>query len=141
MSLEIFNLTQDQNVLVWLKEIAKKVSQNLKIKKDFSVILVGDKKIRQLNWQYRKKNKITDVLSFEGEADFLGEVVISLPEAKRQAKKYKLNLKIEMSRLLIHGILHLLGFDHEKNAKEAEKMYALQDKLLIGIFKKYVLSS
>ena len=137
MSLEIFNLTQDQNVLVWLK----KVSQNLKIKKDFSVILVGDKKIRQLNWQYRKKNKITDVLSFEGEADFLGEVVISLPEAKRQAKKYKLNLKIEMSRLLIHGILHLLGFDHEKNAKEAEKMYALQDKLLIGIFKKYVLSS
>lgn len=141
MAVQIVSLLSNGSSFLELKKTAIKVLQYLKNKKELSIVIVGDKKIKQLNWQYRKKNKITDVLSFEGEADFLGEIVICLSKAKRQAKKFNLPLKIEMSRLLIHGILHLLGYDHEKSLKEAKKMYALQDKLLTRLFKKYVLSS
>ncbi len=95
-------------------------------KKEVSLVLVGDAKIRSINKKYRHKNRVTDVLSFEK----LDEIFICLPQATRQAKLLKTPLKTELTRLLVHGIVHLKGYDHEKSAKEAERMFAVEEKIL-----------
>jgi probable rRNA maturation factor len=78
-----------------------------------TVILCSDYVIRKLNKQYRKKDRPTDVLSFPfGDPDLLGEIYISLQRAKIQARKYGLTYEEELKRLLIHGLLHLMGYDH-----------------------------
>jgi probable rRNA maturation factor len=104
---------------------------------ELSLSLVGDRAIRRLNRTWRKKDKATDVLSFPaGELPRgtpgprqLGDVVISLDTAKRQAKEYGRTLEAEALRYLAHGLLHLLGHDHER-PQEARKMAALEEKLL-----------
>lgn len=104
---------------------------------ELSLSLVGDRAIRRLNRTWRKKDKPTDVLSFPaGELPRgtpgprqLGDVVISLDTAKRQAKEYGRTLEQEMHRYLAHGLLHLLGHDHE-TTRDARKMAALEEKLL-----------
>jgi probable rRNA maturation factor len=85
-----------------------------------SLTLVGDAAIRRLNRQHRGKDKPTDVLSFPGEPEghegvesLLGDVVISVETARRQAAEYDAPLQRELYRLLIHGLLHVLGHDHE----------------------------
>ena len=88
---------------------------------ELSVLLTDDKKIRELNKKYRGQDRATDVLSFpqnEGEENepnyhLMGDVVISTVTAKRQASQHGLSLEEEIVLLLIHGILHLLGFNHE----------------------------
>lgn len=106
---------------------------------ELSLSLVGDRAIRRLNRTWRKKDKATDVLSFPA-GDLpkgtpgprqLGDVVISLDTAKRQAKEYGRTLEAEVARYLAHGLLHLLGHDHER-PQEARKMAALEEKLLGG---------
>jgi len=109
---------------------------------ELSILFMDDEDIRELNREYRKKDRPTDVLSFpmrEGEfgdlnPDLLGDVVISLDTAKRQAEERGETLEEEINLLLIHGILHLLGFDHEKNAAEARRMQA-KEKGLAGLLK------
>lgn len=86
-----------------------------------------DQEIHRLNRQYRGKNKPTDVLSFPL-ADalhphLLGDVVISTETAVRQAKRRSLSLQEELQTLLVHGILHLLGYDHEVSRSEAIRMH------------------
>ncbi|MDH4100076.1 MAG: rRNA maturation RNase YbeY, partial [Nitrospirota bacterium] len=91
-----------------------------------------------LNRDYRGKDKTTDVLSFSmhegeaipGEETLLGDVVISLPVAERQAAEKGHSLEQEVTILLIHGILHLLGYDHERGEEEARKMEGLERQLL-----------
>lgn len=133
--IEINNQTAATSLNFFLKKVANYCLEKLAIKKNVSIVLVADKKIQELNKIYRKKNKITDVLSFGdwNDKNFLGEVIICLPQAKRQAKKYKTNLKQELTRLLIHGILHLAGFDHEKSKQEEKKMFKLQEKMICSI--------
>jgi probable rRNA maturation factor len=102
---------------------------------ELSVALVGDREMRPLNAKYRKKNKTTDVLSFPADpalpqAGLLGDVIISVEQAKRQARDRKTSLEIEMVTLLIHGILHLLGYDHERSQRQAKIMATLEQKLL-----------
>lgn len=131
--IEITELVKVQPALsMWLKKICGQILKYLNIKKELSLVLVGDKEIKKLNYQYRHKNKVTDVLSFGDWHDkiFLGEVLISLPQARRQAKEYKVDFESELVRLVTHGVLHLAGYDHEKSKKEAEKMFILQDKIL-----------
>jgi rRNA maturation RNase YbeY len=98
-------------------------------KKEVSIVLVGDRKIQELNYKYRGSNQTTDVLSFyetkedKGFApdDFLGEIIINFPQIKRQAKNYNNSVKSELKFVLVHGLLHLLGVrDYTK--KEKEKM-------------------
>jgi probable rRNA maturation factor len=89
--------------------------------RELSILLTGDDQIQKLNRIYRKKNRPTDVLAFsqhEGEhgdrADrLLGDVVISIPTARRQAAARKRDLASEVTMLLAHGLLHLLGWDHD----------------------------
>lgn len=104
-----------------------------------SVVFVGDEEIQQLNREHRKKDKQTDVLSFGwnppqthktvwGSLD-MGDIVIAVPYAKRQAKLFKRTFRHEMADLIIHGTLHLLGYDHEKK-KDLKVMYTMQNKAL-----------
>jgi probable rRNA maturation factor len=97
--------------------------------KDLSVALVGQKRIKELNKKYRGKNSPTDVLSFKL-AEGLGEVVICPQEVKKNAEKSGQSFKKELNRVLIHGIFHLLGYDHEKSQKEAVKMEKKQEYFL-----------
>lgn len=105
---------------------------------DLDLHIVGDAAIRTLNRKFRKKNKSTDVLSFplyeknqarKGNV-FLGDIVISLPCTKRQAKARGVSLEEELIFLIIHGTLHLLGYDHEKTEKEARIMQKMEKKIL-----------
>jgi probable rRNA maturation factor len=104
--------------------------------RNLSVHLIGDKKMRRLNRQYRGKDKTTDVLSFGLENGFdmvknkeIGDIFISIPQIQRQAKVYKVPFREECVRMLIHGVLHLLGYDHVV-PREAKPMFALQEKVL-----------
>jgi len=110
---------------------------------ELSVLLADDRKIRTLNKQYRGQDRATDVLSFsqnEGEEEnkpnshLLGDVVISTVTAKRQTAEHGLTLEEEIVLLLIHGILHLLGFDHERSNEEAYHMKQKTRELFDGIF-------
>lgn len=97
---------------------------------DLAVVLVDDDAIHELNRRYRRKDKPTDVLAFAmregtrapGDEAVLGDVVISLDTAARQARRRRRTLQAEVQTLLIHGVLHLLGYDHERSAAEAARM-------------------
>jgi probable rRNA maturation factor len=86
--------------------------------------------MRALNFQYRKTDRPTDVLAFPGVLADIGDVVLCLAVAKRQAKEYGGTIREELQRLTVHGVLHLFGYDHETNAKDAKRMFALQEKIL-----------
>lgn len=102
---------------------------------ELSVALVGNREIQKLNWQYRKKDYATDVLSFPAEGGLppalhlLGDVVISVDKASEQAREHGRTLDQEMVTLLIHGIVHLHGYDHEVSAKDARIMTRLEKKI------------
>jgi len=103
-----------------------------------SVLFVGDRAMRTLNRRYRGKDKTTDVLSFslrEGafshvQPDVLGDIVIAVPTAARQAAEAGHSLGREIEFLLVHGLLHLLGYDHERSNDEAKRMKRRELQLL-----------
>jgi probable rRNA maturation factor len=105
---------------------------------ELSVLFVGDRAMRTLNRRYRGKDKTTDVLSFslrEGkfshvQPDVLGDIVIAVPTAARHAAKTGHTLSREIEVLLVHGLLHLLGYDHERNGNEARRMKRRELQLL-----------
>lgn len=98
---------------------------------EISLLLTDDETIRQLNKEYRNKDKSTDVLSFPMEDDImLGDIAISVDTAKRQAEDAEINLDRETAFLFIHGLLHLLGYDHETSQEDEAEMFALQEKIL-----------
>ena len=93
---------------------------------DLSIAFVDDDTMRELNRRFRHKNKTTDVLTFSGDAPLLGEIVISLDQASRQAAGEKHSLATEVRYLILHGILHAIGYDHETDDGE---MNALELKV------------
>jgi probable rRNA maturation factor len=103
-----------------LAEFVAAVAAELPLRGEVSVLLAGDDAIRGLNRQFRNKNKPTDVLSFpaakefaEGEADMAGDVAVSVETALRQSQEAGHPLETELKILLLHGMLHLAGYDHE----------------------------
>ena len=119
--IEINNLTTTSIEEEILKKVAERILEGEnKRNTDLSIALVGPGRIRKLNKKYRGKNRVTDVLSFPDNG--LGEIVICLREVKKNAKKFGSSFKKELSTCLIHGILHLLGYDHEKSVEEVKKM-------------------
>jgi probable rRNA maturation factor len=134
--IEVNNLTTNLVDGEFLKKVAKKVlkgesTSRQKKEKDLSIVLVGQRRIRELNKKYRKKNQVTEVLTFP--YDDSGEIVICLREVKKNAKRYGLTFKRELTWVLVHGILHLFGYDHEKSKKEAEKMRKKEENYLSKI--------
>lgn len=97
-----------------------------------SVLLTSDKAIRKLNRQFRGKNKVTDVLSFpaqvQGPEKIAGDLAISVPAALRQAAAYGHALRTELKVLMLHGLLHLAGYDHETD----EGQMARRERVLRG---------
>ena len=88
------------------------------INKTININFIDDRLMKKLNKKYRKKEGTTDVLSFNLNAEgMLGEVYISVPQAKRQAKEYNCSLDQELWRLAKHGTLHLLGYTHKEMRK------------------------
>lgn len=101
-----------------LSEFARRLASTVRVSPEsFAVVLVSDRRIRELNRRYRNRSAATDVLSFPldetGEKGFLGDVVISAETAKRQARRLGHGLNVELQLLLLHGVLHLMGYDHE----------------------------
>ena len=97
---------------------------------EVSLVICGDRRMRALNHRYRGKDRTTDVLSFPAAGSsptgFLGDLVVSAPEARRPARAGRLPFTAVMEKLLLHGLLHLLGYDHETDDGE---MDALESRL------------
>jgi len=127
-----------------IKLKAKRVLEDLGCRdKELSILFTDDEHMALLNRQYRKKEGATDVLSFsmqetlDGEDDtllfetvMLGDVVISVDTASRDAKELGQSFEKTVDRLLIHGILHLVGYDHETSQKDSERMMDEEERLL-----------
>ena len=119
-----------------LKTLAIKILQLIhKEESELSLALIGNTEMRKLNARFRNKDYPTDVLSFPAEdglpgaAGLLGDVIISVDKAWQQAKERRRSLDEEMVVLLIHGVLHLLGYDHERSARDARIMSRLEKKI------------
>jgi len=123
----------DEKVLHRVAKILFK-GENIGIEKEISVVLVKKAEIMNFNKEYRGKNEPTDVLSFQGEKDFLGEIVICPDIVKKNAKEDKSDFKKELIFVFIHGVLHLLGYEHEKGGAKAEEMKAKEKLYLSKIF-------
>jgi len=123
----------------YLDQVIKKTLSQQKVKKvSFAIIFVDEGKIRELNEHYRHQDKVTDVISFAFEDNekksynewrLLGEIYICIPQMQKQAVKYKTGEQFELSFLVVHGLLHLLGYDHQTITDEQE-MIRLQELIL-----------
>ncbi|OHA71163.1 MAG: rRNA maturation RNase YbeY [Candidatus Wildermuthbacteria bacterium RIFCSPLOWO2_12_FULL_40_9] len=126
--IEVKNLSGSRIEQKSLLKATQKVLTGEKSKLDVSIVLMQPKEIQLLNRQYRNKNYPTDVLSFRYEES--GEIVLCVQEIKKDAMATGTILKKQVVLVLIHGVLHLLGYDHEKSRKEAEKMEKKQNYYL-----------
>ena len=128
----------------WIRDTAKLVLSEvdheiaLSEVNELHIMVINDARMHEINFQFREKDKATDVLSFpqyipkeirgiraakDAPGPYLGDLVISSETTKRQAKRFKVTVKKELCRLITHGILHLVGYDHEKvPAREAQAM-------------------
>ncbi|KKP93049.1 MAG: putative rRNA maturation factor [Parcubacteria group bacterium GW2011_GWA1_36_12] len=133
--IEINNLTSFKIDKKSFTQVAKKLLKGENRETEtLSLAFISKEEIKKLNKKFRKKNKATDVLSFKlKENNCLGEIVICPEVIKENAKKYKVSEKKEMVKVFIHGILHLLGYDHEKSDREAETMEKKQNYYLSKI--------
>lgn len=130
----------------YLKKVIKRTLKHEKIKNAwFSIIFVDYEEIQRINKEYRKIDKVTDVISFAFEDSndlvynnirVLGDIYICIPRMLEQALSYGHSVKRELSFLTVHGLLHLLGYDHMKKEDE-EVMFGLQELILneVGIKK------
>lgn len=137
---EIFNETDEQIDINEEKKIIEFALKHENLTNvTFNVIFVDSEKIRELNRDYRGIDRETDVISFaleDGEANInfefgrlLGDIYICVPKMKAQAKEYGHSVTREMGFLTVHGLLHLLGYDH-MNKQEEDEMFNLQKELL-----------
>lgn len=136
--IEINNLTNEKlEEIEELNEYTKYLIDYMKIDASFSVIIIDNERIHEINKEYRGIDRPTDVISFALEEDedyevkerLLGDIFISIDKVYEQAKEYNHSVKRELFFLVTHGFLHLLGYDHMKKEDE-EIMFPLQEKIL-----------
>ena len=141
-NIEFTNETNDK--LSFTKELKKLIEYAIKYMKldnlEFGIIFIDNKKIRDLNKEYRNIDRETDVITFRladyeeviyDKINVLGDIYISLEKAKTQSEEYGHSYLREVSFLMIHGFLHLLGYDH-MNKEDEEEMFKLQEEILDG---------
>lgn len=123
----------------YLLDVLDYTLKKLKIENaTFTVILTDDEKVHELNKTYRGIDRTTDVISFAlndngefpGPINVLGDIYISIPKMIEQAETYEHSEKRELSFLAVHGLLHLLGYDHTLGEKEEKEMFDLQKEIL-----------
>ena len=142
------NETEEKVDLKQVRAILKKIVAYYGEKRDFSVTFVTDNEIQELNREYREIDAPTDILTFrlddtpsfpisfeDEDVDFLnneemGDIFISLDTMRRNAEEFGVKNEEELSRLLLHGILHLRGLDHKTNDFEKEEMLKEQEEVL-----------
>ena len=113
-----------REIVTFARKVLRQVQTDAE---DVAIAFVDDTAMRDLNRRFRRKDKTTDVLTFSGdEPAHLGDIVISLDQARRQARDEKHSLATEVRYLILHGILHSLGYDHETDDGE---MNALELKV------------
>ena len=148
LEVQVDEAFQDQMQEDWLRQAvqATLVSEGISHPAELSLFVTDDEEVRKLNWNYRGVDQTTDVLAFafredvEGSAfpqppdgvTHLGEVIISCPQAARQASEQGHSLKQELTLLAVHGVLHLLEYDHE-SPEEEQAMRAREVRILSGI--------
>ena len=134
----IINDMYGYNDTLYLDSLITRVFKTLNISNaSCSILFVDDATIKKINFENRGIDRVTDVISFaleDGEEPFLsyrvlGDIYISIPKMKEQAKEYGHSEKRELSFLVVHGLLHLLGYDHMEKEEE-EIMFSLQEKIL-----------
>ncbi len=114
--------------------IGKRRAEKLESAQSISLVFVNAKEMRELNLRYRGKNRPTDVLSFApSEPKSLGELVFSLSVLRVQAEQHQLSLQMELGYMVLHGVLHLLGLDHERSVSESKRMFQIQDKVFDAV--------
>lgn len=102
--------------------------KELVLKKEITLVFLTSTEMKKINLKYRKKNKATDILSFaSADKNSLGELLLCLPVLAKQAREQKHSLLHETAYMLVHGVLHLLGYDHELSRAEDKLMMGLQD--------------
>ena len=141
MNIEVFNLTEEKldKELSELKDFLIKVAEDEKLGDViFNVIIVDNNRIHEINKEYRNIDRETDVVSFALEDDksfnttdirMLGDIYISIDKVRSQALEYGHSFKRELYFLSVHGLLHLLGYDHMKKEDE-EVMFGKQEEIL-----------
>ena len=115
-----------------LRRFAARLRRALRLRaQSFTVALVSDQRSAALNRRYRRRAYPTDVLSFAAEGNgALGDVVISVPTARRNARRYRHSLEEEIKLLMVHGVLHLVGYDHETDRGQMNRReHALRRRL------------
>jgi rRNA maturation RNase YbeY len=133
---------------VMQKLVAQKMLKDFSVEKlQLSLLICGDSRMKVLNREHRQKDKVTDVLSFPSTENlrfakslqkgpiFLGDLAICWPQAKRQAREFEIGLFDEFIHLFFHGVLHLMGFDHELSQRE-ENIMSKWEKLALDEFSK-----
>ena len=135
----IFNTTKENIDTKELAEVLEFACKHLNIENPLlNVVIVDNKKIQEINRDYRDKDAVTDVISFAFEevkdvkyknVRFLGEIYISYERCKEQAAEYGHSVKREFCYLGVHGLLHLLGYDH-MNEEDKKVMRALEEEIL-----------
>jgi probable rRNA maturation factor len=158
--MKVYIRNQQRSIRINQQRIRRLLKRALNLlglqKSELSILFVNDRRMRILNLRYRGIDRTTDVLSFpqlsadeqqaaRAEAKTsslqcfraselpLGDIVINLPKAKRQANEYGLRLSEELRRLIVHGLLHLVGYDHEKGRYQKRKMEVKEKNLLRGL--------
>ena len=102
----------------------------LEPKKKLTVVVLPSKNIQKLNKEFLGKNSVTDVMSFSSfEKNSLGEIALCIEKIKSQAEDHNLNVQEETAYLVLHGLLHLLGYHHEQGGESAKIMYEIQDDI------------
>jgi len=141
--LEIYFFLQEKKMSVQKGTVPNKKhgtskSQLMQKNQNLTVIFLDSTPAKKLNLKFRKKNYATDVLSFDGDGfESLGELVLCPQVLQKQAEEHDLSFRQELGYMLIHGILHLIGYDHEKNQKEAQKMFQIQDEMFDQLCRKF----
>lgn len=136
MKILLVNQSRDRVPAAWLARWVKGLAKVLArrghkalSRKELVLVFVTSGEIRRLNRLYRRKDYSTDILSFApAEPSSAGELVLCLPIIRRQSKRTGLTERGELGYMIVHGCLHLLGFDHEEKSEEM-KMFSLQDQI------------
>ncbi|MBX2993569.1 MAG: rRNA maturation RNase YbeY [Bdellovibrionaceae bacterium] len=118
----------------WVKACERELARGLpakaraRLQGDLTLVFLSRREARKINKQYRGRDYATDVLSFESEGGF-GDLVLCPEVLKKQAAEHGLSYQQELGYMVLHGILHLLGYDHELGEREARQMFQLQDRV------------
>lgn len=132
MKIQVINKTKNKIDVDKIVELSNNIlsEENLLEKNSYiNIVITDDEEMTEYNKKFRNKDGPTDVLSFEYglNEETIGDIVISYETVARQAPEYNNSMETELYLMIIHGILHLLGYDHEKNEKEAKIMFDKQD--------------